>query len=170
MIHHKQQKGKKITKIQTEDREYFKNVCCATTLGTAIKENKELKEKLSIAEADEEEEANLSCNLLEENKKLKEDVIYKDNIIHDYKREADTEHQRYLEAIENGSNNLWEISNVLDIEHHGGNKDIIKAIEELKDKSVPLERLEEEEEITNRMFSGTQLDRARPTNPVGLTP
>ena len=103
-----------------EDREYFKNVCCAHTLGAAIKENKELKEKyeiawkqseksvaaaleasleiqelkekLSIAEADEEEEANLSCNLLEENKKLKEEI------------------------------------------------------EELKDKSVPLERLEEEEE------------------------
>ena len=75
-----------------EDREYFKNVCCAHTLGAAIKENKELKEKLSIAEADEEEEANLSCNLLEENKELKEEI------------------------------------------------------EELKDKSVPLERLEEEEE------------------------
>ena len=26
-----------------EDREYFKNVCCATMLGTAIKENKQLK-------------------------------------------------------------------------------------------------------------------------------
>jgi len=77
--------------------------------------------------------------LEEENKKLKEDVIFKDNIINDYKREVDTEHQRYLEAIEKGSNNLWEISNVLDMEHHGGNKDIIEKIKDVKEEGEKIE-------------------------------
>tara|TARA_R110001606_G_C15159868_1_gene626892 strand:- start:204 stop:671 length:468 start_codon:yes stop_codon:yes gene_type:complete len=68
-----------IAEIAGEDKEYYRDVCCAYTLGKMILENKKLKEEIStlsgqyelaiqdIKQGEEENE-----ELKEENKKLKE--------------------------------------------------------------------------------------------------
>ena len=51
------------------------------------------------------------------------------------RRECDTEHIRYINAMEKAYDNMWEVAGALDINWSGQrNKDIIDAIKELKQK------------------------------------
>ena len=53
-------------------------------------------------------------------------------------QETDREHQRYLEVPEKYSDKLWEVCQELDIENDDTSKNIIEAINKLKEENKKL--------------------------------
>ena len=87
---------------------------------------KKLEEKVSIAEADEEEEATLSCKLLEENKQLKSDLVYAESEVARYSNALELEYvqiHEYDEMKENLESQIKKLQEnekgIMDYEHNG---------------------------------------------------
>ena len=67
-------------------------------------------------------------------------------------QETDIEHQRYLETAERYSNKLWEVCQELDIENDDTSKNIIEAINKLKEEN---KKLKEEKDVLNTTYTKT---------------
>jgi DNA gyrase/topoisomerase IV subunit A len=60
----------------------------------------------------------------------------------------DIEHERYLSAIEKGSDQLCEVATELGIDHHGGNGDIIASIKKLTEIDHQLYSVRRDKELS----------------------
>ena len=139
-----------IQKLMKEQTDTFEK-----ELKDVKKEMKEIQNNLDLAEAGEEEEANLSCKLLEENKKLKEE---NKNII------------RVLGLIRADNKELKEYNEELKNE----NKKFYLASEELKEKADAentanmIDKLNEEYELLSETNMKLEKERQSLSKQIGI--
>ena len=139
-----------IQKLMKEQTDTFEK-----ELKDVKKEMKEIQNNLDLAEAGEEEEANLSCKLLEENKKLKEE---NKNII------------RVLGLIRADNKELKEYNEELKNE----NKKFYLASEELKEKADAentanmIDKLNKEYELLSETNMKLEKERQSLSKQIGI--